>query len=130
MMSVASFTVAEEVPGPDGAAVWNHIAKVSPYTEWGQWADHGGMLAGRAPHGKFHNVFVNKQGLGSKTPPLQYGAIEVNGNYSPAKELKAITVMYKAAVYDPKTVRISGGTVCSGRNSYCSGIASGSFGNT
>jgi len=101
MMSVAPFTVAEEMPGPDGAAVWNHISKVSPYTEWGQWADHGGMLAGRAPHGKFHKVFVNKQGLDSKTPPLQYGAIEVKENYSKAKELKAITVMYKVKGFNP-----------------------------
>jgi hypothetical protein len=101
MMGVATFTVAEEMPGPDGAALWNHISKVSPYTKWGQWADHEGMLAGRAPHGKFHKVFVNKKGKDSTSPPLQYGAIEVKENYSPSKELKAITVMYKVKGYNP-----------------------------
>jgi len=66
-------TVFAEMPGPDPDALWNHITK-----------------------------YVNDRALNSSRPPLQYGAIEVKENYSPAKELKAITVMYKINGYNPK----------------------------
>ena len=95
-------TVFAEMPGPDPGALWNHITKVSPYKEWSFWPDHQGMQPGRAPHGPLHKVYVNDQALNSSKPPLQYGAIEVKENYSPAKELKAITVMYKIKGYNPK----------------------------
>ena len=102
MLSVGSLTMAEDMPSPDGDALWNYISKVSPYTKWLFWPDHEGMMDGRAPHGPQHKVFVNKQALDSPTPPLQYGAIEVKENYSKDNELKAITVMYKIKDYNPK----------------------------
>ncbi|HIP82400.1 MAG TPA: hypothetical protein EYH36_02295 [Desulfocapsa sulfexigens] len=102
-MSVACFTVAEDMPGPDGEALWNHISKVSPYTEWGYWDDHKGMIEGRAPHGKYHKVFVNKKGIDSVSAPVQYGTIQVKENYGKKKDLKAITVMYKVKDYNPKS---------------------------
>ncbi|MBW2641748.1 MAG: cytochrome P460 family protein [Deltaproteobacteria bacterium] len=76
-------TVFAEMPGPDPDALWS-------------------MQPGRAPHGPLHKVYVNDRALNSSRPPLQYGAIEVKENYSPAKELKAITVMYKINGYNPK----------------------------
>ncbi len=102
MLSLGTLVLAEDMPGPDGNALWNYISKVSPYTQWSYWPDHQGMQKGRAPHGPLHKVFVNKKALNSAKPPLQYGAIEVKENYSPAKELKAITVMYKVKGYNPK----------------------------
>jgi hypothetical protein len=102
MLSVGSLTMAEDMPSPDGDALWNYISKVSPYTKWSFWPDHEGMVDGRAPHGPQHKVFVNKQALDSTAPPLQYGAIEVKENYSKTDELKAITVMYKIKDYNPK----------------------------
>lgn len=101
-MGVASLTVAEDMPGADGTALWNYISKVSPYTEWSYWPDHEGMQKGRAPHGPKHKVFVNKQAMDSTAAPLQYGAIQVKENYSKAEELKAITVMYKVKDYNPE----------------------------
>jgi len=89
------------MPAPDGKALWNYITKVSPYTSWSYWPDHKGMQEGRAPHAPLHKVFVNPQALASSSPPLQYGSIEVKENYSPAKELKALTVMYKVKGYNP-----------------------------
>ncbi len=91
-----------EMPGPDPAELWNHITKVSPYKEWSFWPDHQGMQPGRAPHGPLHKVYVNDRALNSPKPPVQYGAIQVKENYSKAKELKAITVMYKVHGYNPK----------------------------
>lgn len=100
-MSVASFSTADEMPGPDAEALWNYISKVSPYTKWSYWPDHEGMQKGRAPHGVKHKVFVNKQALDSTAPPLQIGAIQVKENYNKAEELKVITVMYKVKGYNP-----------------------------
>jgi cytochrome P460 len=100
-LSGGFLAMAEDMPGPDSDALWNHI-KAAPYTEWSYWPDHKGMLPGRAPHGPQHKVFVNKKGVDSKTPPVQYGTIVVKENYSKAHELKAITVMYKIKGYNPK----------------------------
>ncbi len=100
-LGMAVVSMAEEMPGSDANALWTYIAKTSPYTTWSYWPDHQGMLEGRAPHAPLHKVFVNKQALESTSAPLQYGAIEVKENYSPAHELKAITVMYKVKDYNP-----------------------------
>lgn len=95
-------SASAEMPGPNPDALWNYITKVSPYQKWSFWPDHQGMQEGRAPHGPLHKVYVNDKALKSAHPPVQYGAIEVKENYSPAKELKAITVMYKVKGYNPK----------------------------
>jgi len=100
MLGFVSLTTADDMPGPDGDALWKYISKVSPYTKWSFWPDHQGMQDGEAPHAPRHKVFVNKQALESTTPPLKYGAIQVKENYSPAEELKAITVMYKIKDYN------------------------------
>ena len=101
LLSFTAPVLAEEMPGPDGNALWNYISKVSPYTKWSFWPDHQGMLDGRAPHAPKHKVFVNQAGIDSAAPPVQFGTIEVKENYSPAEELKAITVMYKVKGYNP-----------------------------
>ncbi len=93
--------VMADMPGSDPTALWNYITKVSPYTQWSFWPDHQGMQPGRAPHGPLHKVYVNNRAFNSAKPPVQYGAIEVKENYSPDKELKAITVMYKIHGYNP-----------------------------
>ncbi len=103
MLCFSSVAMTEEMPGPNGDALWHYISKVSPYQQWSFWSDHKGMQDGRAPHAPKHKVFVNKKGIDSKTPPLQYGTIEVKENYSPSHELKVITVMYKIKGYNPKS---------------------------
>jgi hypothetical protein len=90
-----------DMPGPDPQALWNYITKVSPYQNWSSWPDHPGIQPGRAPHGPLHKVYVNDHALHSAKPPVQYGTIIVKENYSKAKELMAITVMYKIPGYNP-----------------------------
>ena len=94
-------TVFAEMPGTDPGSLWNYITKESPYTKWGFWSDHQGMQPGRAPHGPLHKVFVNDRAFHSSQPPVQYGSIAVKENYGKDKKLKAITVMYKVAGYNP-----------------------------
>jgi hypothetical protein len=107
IMIIATFVVFgsivfADMPSPDPDALWNYITKVSPYKEWSFWPDHQGMQPGRAPHGPLHKVYVNDRALNSVRPPVQYGSIAVKENYDKAKELKAITVMYKVNGYNPK----------------------------
>jgi hypothetical protein len=91
-----------DMPVPDAAALWHYMTETAPYKEWGFWPDHQGMQPGRAPHGPLHQVFVNDRALNSPEPPVQYGAIQVKESYNKAKELKAITVMYKVNGYNPE----------------------------
>ena len=90
-----------EMPEPEPSELWNYITKVSPYKEWSFWPDYQGMQPGRSPHGRFNKVYVNDRALNSHGTPVQYGAIQVKESYNKAKELKAITVMYKVYGYNP-----------------------------
>lgn len=90
-----------EMPSADPVELWNYITKVSPYKEWQFWPDHQEMQPGRAPHGPLHKVYVNDRIFNSPKPPVQYGSIQVKENYNKAKELQAITVMYKVLDYNP-----------------------------
>jgi len=101
LMGCTALTASDEMPEPDGDALWGYITEVSPYQSWGFWSDHQGMQAGRAPHGPQHKVFVNQAGLMSSGAPAQYGTIEVKENYGNDNILKAITVMYKVRGYNP-----------------------------
>ncbi|NDV20139.1 hypothetical protein GO013_12010 [Pseudodesulfovibrio sp. JC047] len=99
---LAGTVMAEDMPGPDSAKLWEYITTVDPYTEWGFWPDHEGMQDGRAPHGPKHKVFVNATGLKCMMAPVMPGTIEVKENYSEdEKELLVITVMYKIKGYNP-----------------------------
>jgi hypothetical protein len=93
--------VFAEMPNPDPDALWQYITNESPYEKWEFWPDHQGMQPGRAPHGPLHKVYVNDRAINSPKPPVQYGSIAVKENYGKDKELKAITVMYKLAGYNP-----------------------------
>ena len=99
---LASSPASAEMPRRDPASLWNYITKVSPYQQWSFWPDHQGMQPGRAPHGPLHKVYVNDRALNSVRPPVQCGSIEVKENYNKAREIKAITVMYKVYGYNPK----------------------------
>ena len=98
-MGVASLAFAE-MPGPDGAALWQHITETSPYTSWGFWPDHQGLQEGDAPHAPQHKVFVNEAGLTSAHPPVNPNTIVVKENIGKDNKLKALTVMYKVKGYN------------------------------
>lgn len=99
VVMASAAAVATESPSLNGAGLWERITTLSPYTNWDQFPDHKGMQAGRAPHGPLHVVYVNRQGL-KKGWPKPYGTILVKENYTPAKKLAAITVMYKVKGYN------------------------------
>ena len=98
---VPGLAALADMPSAKPQALWKYITETSPYTTWAFWPDHQGMQPGRSPHGSFHKVFVNENGLNSTSPPVQYGTIAVKENYSFNKELQAITVMYKVKGYRP-----------------------------
>lgn len=101
VVTVLSALAFAKMPSAAPNALWEHITKESPYTQWSFWPDHQGMQPGRAPHGPLHKVYVNERALNSSRPPVQYGSIAVKENYGKDKELKAITVMYKINGYNP-----------------------------
>jgi len=100
-ITISSLAFAE-MPGADAKALWQYISKTSPYTSWGFWPDHKGLLEGNAPHAPLHKVFVNDIGLKSSHAPVNYGTIEVKENIGKDKKLKALTVMYKVKGYNPE----------------------------
>ncbi len=101
LVTLALAAGAPQMPGPQGAALWNYIAKKSPYQKWNYFPDHKGMHPGKAPHGAFNKVFVNPAGLSAKKPPYPYGTIIVKENYNKAKKLAVLTVMYRVKGYNP-----------------------------
>ena len=94
---------ADNMPGPDGAALWKYITQTSPYEKWGEWPDHVGILPGRAPHGPFNKVYVNDTLINTHKAPAPDGSIEVKVSYKADKStVSAYTVMYKIKGYNPK----------------------------
>lgn len=100
--------VAAKEPGcplPDGQAVLDYVTAQNPYLEWDLWPGTEKLSPGTQPHGAFLTTYVS---------PLAYYAIEDKGgeipetafivkeNYSPEKELAAVTVMYKVKGYNPE----------------------------
>ena len=103
----AALAVAVTAPAPaqgkaDAKWLWTFITKTSPYAQWAYFPDHQGLQKGRAPHGPQHKVYVNATGLKAKKPPYPDGTIIVKDNFTTAKKLVAVTVMYKIKGYDPK----------------------------
>lgn len=102
MLSSGILAMADEMPGPDGEALWNFISKISPYTGWSFWPDHLGLQEGDAPHAPQHKVYVNSTGLKAEKAPADFGTIVVKENIGNDNKLKALTVMYKVKDYNPE----------------------------
>jgi hypothetical protein len=90
-----------DMPGPDGEELWHHISAVSPYATWSSWGDYQGVRQGNAPHSPFHRVYVNREGLTSKSFPVNFGTIIVKENISTTGRPTALTVMYKIQNFNP-----------------------------
>ena len=91
-----------EMPGADPAALWNHITKVSPYKDWGQWPDYKGVKESRSPHGVTNQVFVSAGLLKATAVPAPYGSIQVKEAYDAPASWTNITVMYKVKGFNPE----------------------------
>ncbi|MDF1552887.1 MAG: cytochrome P460 family protein [Deferrisomatales bacterium] len=98
-------TMAEELPAPDGKALWTYMTKTSPYVGWGYWPGRYGMYEGTEPHGAHLKVFANGPALRAarEGKPMPAGAIVVKENYGmDGKTLMAVTPMYKMNGYNPE----------------------------
>lgn len=100
LLAVTAAAMAGSATSPDADALWKRIAIDDPYTQWGQFPDHEGMQEGNAPHGQWHEVYINDQ-TGIPGHPKGDGSVIVKENYGAEKTLKAITVMYKVEGYNP-----------------------------
>jgi len=95
------------LPGAEAGALYRYITREDPYTahdgDWSLWPGKGRLYKGRAPHGAFLTTYVNELARYSMAlgKAMVNGSIIVKENYSPAKKLSAVTVMYKIKGYNP-----------------------------
>lgn len=82
--------------------LWTYLEKAEYETKYKPWPGaENEFFPGKSPHGAHLKVYVNeKLTENPDDPPHQ--AIIVKNNYTPEKELDAITVMYRVDGYDPE----------------------------
>ncbi|NIO15881.1 MAG: hypothetical protein GTN70_02590 [Deltaproteobacteria bacterium] len=93
-----------ELPKAEGAAVYTFITTASKYQDWPLWPGKEKMYKGQPPHGAFLTTYINdaaKSAIDAGTV-MGAGAMIVKENYSPEKQLAAVTVMYKVAGFNPE----------------------------
>ena len=92
------------MPIPAAGDLRHHIIGQEHYKNWKTWPGKGEMYKGSEPHGSFLTVYINDQALTSleSGKGMANNAIIVKENYSPDKQLIAITVMYKVKGYNPE----------------------------
>jgi hypothetical protein len=94
------------LPETNGKAVLDHITRQNDYHHWSMFPGKIAMYPGQHPHGAFLTTYVSDttlEALENRTGQLPDGAIVVKENYSPEKELAAVTVMYRKAGYNPES---------------------------
>ncbi len=91
------------MPMPNGGDLRQHILGQEPYKKWAVWPGKGKMVKGTEPHGAIITVYVNDIALKSIKAGKGMGnnSIVLKENYTPAKKLAAVTVMYKVKGYNP-----------------------------
>lgn len=85
--------------------LWERITEETNYEKYKNWPNHKGLRRGQAPHGAFHEIFINDilyNSLPNKDKIAPYGSIIVKNNYSQEKEFGAVTIMAKIKDYDPE----------------------------
>ncbi len=91
------------MPLPDAGDLRHHIIGHMPYKTWDLWPGKGKMYEGTEPHGALLTTYVNDIALRSikAKKGFKNNSIIVKENYTPKKQLAAITVMYKVNGYNP-----------------------------
>jgi hypothetical protein len=98
----AETTVA--MPGADAVQLYDYIMKGDPYESWELWPGKGKLYKGTEPHGALLTTYVNQPAYFSakdKSGKMKDGSIIVKENYTPDKNLAALTVIYKIKGYNP-----------------------------
>lgn len=108
------FSGCQRKPEPDlpplsastisGEALWKRITVEADFNAYAFWPEHEGMRSGQSPHGKYHEIYINRT-LRSVLPAAGRtapdGSIVVKRNFGPDRKVKNYTLMAKAAGYDP-----------------------------
>lgn len=96
-------SVIKHMPWPAAGDLRYHITIHKPYDKWALWPGKGEMYKGKEPHGALLTAYVNEIALDSisKMKGMAEHSMIVKENYTPNKELAAITVMYKVKGYNP-----------------------------
>ena len=91
-------------PAADGAELYAHITQEDSYRGWKMWPGKDELYPASEPHGAFLTTYVTDSAFSAiqgRRGSIPYGSIIVKENYTPDKELAALTVMYKVSGYDP-----------------------------
>ncbi|MEW6117578.1 MAG: cytochrome P460 family protein [Nitrospirota bacterium] len=91
------------MPGPDAKALGDFITKTNPYTQWNMWPGKQAFYKGTEPHGALLTTYVNDVAYNSirSKKGMADGSVIVKENYTPDKQLAAVTVMYRIKGYHP-----------------------------
>jgi hypothetical protein len=95
-----------DLPVKEVGQLHQYITEKNPYTGWKLWPGTTKLYPGKQPHGAFLTTYVNNialKSLNEGDKKFPQGSIIVKENYTAAKELAAITVMYKVDGYNPLT---------------------------
>jgi len=92
----------DSLPAATGKDVVTYLGQTN-YQSWQLWPGKGKLYRGRHPHGAFLTTYVSKgayqaiEGKSGRIPPQEF---IVKENYTPEKQLDAITVMYRQSGYN------------------------------
>jgi len=90
---------------PTGAAIWDLLKQMDYSKKWRMWPGKTSLYPGKEPHGALLTTYVNIpvfMAIAGKRGMLPNGSMIVTQNYSAERNLTDITVMYKAAAYNPE----------------------------
>lgn len=98
---------AQTPPQAEAQAVYTYMTETSPYQQWSLWPGKDKLYPGTQPHGALLTTYVNelaeKAIMGKQEAAgLPDGSMIVKENYSPDKELMAVTAMYKKRGFAPE----------------------------
>lgn len=93
------------MPSASAKDLWSYLTKEKYEQSFTLWPGKGKLYKGTEPHGALLTTYVNKPALGAiqgKKGAMPAGAIVVKENYTPDKNLAAVTVIYKVAGFNPE----------------------------
>lgn len=101
---IQAMSHGKKLPAAEGKALHQYLTQTDPYEQWELWPGKDKFYEGTEPHGALLTTYVNEPALNAlqkgEEPPD--GSIIVKENYTPDKELAAVTVMYKKSGYNPQ----------------------------
>ncbi|UCF30974.1 MAG: cytochrome P460 family protein [bacterium] len=99
-----TYVATGELPLAYGEQVWKYITETDPYSQWELWPGTERLFKGKHPHGSFLTTYVSSgalRAIKNRESVFPNGAMIVKDNFSPDKQLAAVTVMYRIKGYNP-----------------------------